>query len=507
MRYLPLPLLFLLTAPASAQDKGRPPEALARIVAPFVDDMTTIVVHADVARLKVEPFFKLLEDMGVKDRDFEKAQAFIGMARDAFLKAGGRDLFVVWNWDAVRPNEDFLLVIPAAEKGAAAEVADFLEKLPGMKVQVQGDVTLVSTARHLERLKSIKAKERPDLVKAFAAFAEDAGKAIILPAPIVVRGFVEAYPTLPPKLARMQTRELARSLQWAGLGLRSDPKLEATWRLQATDEMGAQAWLEVINAVLDLPLDHPETKLHFPHYPKVREKLAPKVLKDQLVLPLQEDFIKGVLVDAGKAAKAGAGRAQSVNNMKQLAIAFHSYHDSFKSFPPAFSTDAKGKALLSWRVHLLPYLDQEDLYKEFKLDEPWDSEHNKKLIDKMPALFRSPLLPDLARGKTVYLVPTGAKTIFEGNKGLHLLKIPDGTANTILLLEAAGKQAVFWTQPADFPINQKDLLAGLVQPEMKGFHAAFADGSVRWISSSVDQKSLRAALTVDDGMPLKLDPK
>src|SRR5262245_8818113 len=100
MRYLSLVFLCLTVAPATAQEKGRSPEALARIVAPFVDDMTTLVVHVDVSRLKIDPFFKLLDNAGVKDRDLDRAQAVAAAVSDSFLKAGGRDLFVVWNWDA-----------------------------------------------------------------------------------------------------------------------------------------------------------------------------------------------------------------------------------------------------------------------------------------------------------------------------------------------------------------------------------------------------------------------
>ena len=85
-----------------------------------------------------------------------------------------------------------------------------------------------------------------------------------------------------------------------------------------------------------------------------------------------------------------ARRAQSMNNLKQFALAMHNYHDTNGKFPAASSFDKDGKPLLSWRVHVLPYLEQAELYKQFHLDEPWDSEHNKKLIEKMPNVLASP---------------------------------------------------------------------------------------------------------------------
>ncbi|MBC7820403.1 MAG: DUF1559 domain-containing protein, partial [Planctomycetaceae bacterium] len=128
-----------------------------------------------------------------------------------------------------------------------------------------------------------------------------------------------------------------------------------------------------------------------------------------------------LLLPAVQQAREAARRAQSKNNLKQIAIAMHNYHDVTKAFPPAANVDAKGKKLLSWRVHILPYVDQAPLYKQFHLDEPWDSEHNKQFIKQIPPVYVQPTHADLAKdGKTVYLVPTGEGTAFEGDTGLGM---------------------------------------------------------------------------------------
>src|SRR5439155_8430347 len=123
-------------------------------------------------------------------------------------------------------------------------------------------------------------------------------------------------------------------------------------------------------------------KRSLPGLEKLIPTLTPKVEGDRLTVAVGEDspvVVQGLATLAAQ-VRAAAGRNQSMNNLKQIALAFHNYLDVNKAFPASTSKD--GKPLLSWRVHILPYLEQDGLYKQFKLDEPWDSEHNKALIAK-----------------------------------------------------------------------------------------------------------------------------
>ncbi len=127
-----------------------------------------------------------------------------------------------------------------------------------------------------------------------------------------------------------------------------------------------------------------------------------------------------------------------MNNLKQIGLAMHNYHATNGSFPPAYTVDKDGKPLLSWRVLILPFLEQEALYKEFHLDEPWDSPHNKPLIERMPTSYVCPSESDrrVDRGKTTYLTPRGKATIFPGPEGIKIQKITDGSSNTIFAVDA-----------------------------------------------------------------------
>ncbi|MFY9251967.1 MAG: DUF1559 domain-containing protein [Fuerstiella sp.] len=198
-------------------------------------------------------------------------------------------------------------------------------------------------------------------------------------------------------------------------------------------------------------------------------------------------------------AQSAATRTQSKNNLKNIALAMHNFHDVHGRFPNAAPVDEQsGKKLLSWRVHLLRYLGHNDLYLKFAIDEPWDSPTNKALIDQMPDIYKSPKL-SLANGMTVYQVPVGPGTAFEDGKGHAMREFSDGTSNTLLVLEVSRERAVVWTQPEDFTPNSSNPLAGLGGVEENGFQAAWTDGSTRFIPMSVPPETLKALFTRNRG--------
>jgi hypothetical protein len=188
----------------------------------------------------------------------------------------------------------------------------------------------------------------------------------------------------------------------------------------------------------------------------------------------------------------------SANNLKRIGLACHHYLDKHKTFPAAAIYDPQGKPLLSWRVAILPYLGDKEkaLYKEFKLDEPWDSAHNKKLLDRMPDVYRSPAAKGMTN-QTPYQVLTGPNTVFAGTKGMRLFAITDGTSNTILAVEAT--PTVPWTKPADVAYDAKKPLPKFGGVARSGFTVLWCDGSTLVVRPDFDEQTFRDAVTPQGG--------
>lgn len=203
---------------------------------------------------------------------------------------------------------------------------------------------------------------------------------------------------------------------------------------------------------------------------------------------------------------------ESTLNLKRIGLAMHNHHDTFQSFPAGYSADKDGKPLLSWRVCLLPFLEKVELYNEFHLDEPWDSPHNRKLIEKMPDVYRAQGSKSKP-GMTNYLGVSGADGIFvrprpgehpNNRLGTSMRRITDGTSNTIMVVEVADESAVIWTKPGDFAPKKDKPLQGLVGLRPGGFLAGFADGSVRFIADSNEADVLKALFTKSGGEAVKV---
>jgi hypothetical protein len=219
-------------------------------------------------------------------------------------------------------------------------------------------------------------------------------------------------------------------------------------------------------------------------------------------------------------APSGSDKKVAVNRLKQIGLALHNYHDSMGTFPAGY-VGPDGKPGLSWRVAILPYIEEGTLHREFKLNEPWDSEHNKKLLHRMPQVYEIPGTI-ISNGKTFYRSfvgpnafipgpPPGVKVPMSssvpGNPngspihGRRITSISDGTSNTLMVAEAV--EGVEWTKPDDLPFTDGFGTPGPL-PRLgghfeDGFHALFCDGSVRFFRNDVNEQVLRALISVAGG--------
>ncbi len=204
--------------------------------------------------------------------------------------------------------------------------------------------------------------------------------------------------------------------------------------------------------------------------------------------------ITGAVKQSIMEAHVAALRTQQMYNMHQIGVAMFIYEQAHRSFLPAV-VEKDGKPLLSWRVAILPYVEGDALYKQFHLDEPWNSPHNLEVAKTVPAVFQTPGIP--SDGKTRIMVFTGKGAAFDGGKKIQMMDIRDGPSQTILCVEAGPDKAVPWTKPEDLPFDPENPLAALGAVSPKGFLVVFFDGSVHQLK--VDNQTLKALITPDGG--------
>jgi type II secretory pathway pseudopilin PulG len=215
-----------------------------------------------------------------------------------------------------------------------------------------------------------------------------------------------------------------------------------------------------------------------------------------VVLMCVPGILIALLLPAVQAAREAARRSQSTNNMKQIAIALHNYHDTYNEFPPAIVTDANGQPLYSGRVLLLPFLEQAALFDSFDRDAAWDSPQNIGLSQATIPTFIDPSSPTQS-GQSNYTFVTGPGSLFEQGVKIRMQDITDGTSNTLAFIEWKGNGAS-WAAPDGIDISQ--LGGGLPPGNHPGGNViGMADGSVRFMSQQVDPNLLKAMGTRNGG--------
>ena len=192
-------------------------------------------------------------------------------------------------------------------------------------------------------------------------------------------------------------------------------------------------------------------------------------------------------------------RTQTISRLKQVVTGLLQYEAAKGEFPPAAIMTADGKPGLSWRVAILPMIEQEALYRQFKLDEPWDSDHNKALVAQMPSIYESPG-SDVAKGYTNYLAVVSTDTIIaSGDRGTKMRSIRDGTSSTIMVVEVDDSYATIWTKPEDYPWDKSKPAYGLGNIWTGSFIAAFGDASVKRVELKGGSEQLNAYFSTNAG--------
>ncbi len=498
-------LVSLVAAPVWAQAaESGVPAARVKLIAPFLGEQTVGVVYVDLTRVNLEPLrealVKLVPDA---EKEITQSAAVASAAIEQFVGAGIRGFYAVGMVTApLSPYDYGFFVVPLAPGTDEAALVQLIrQRGPWRDIQSKrvGPVLVLGSSTMLAQLDAMKPTAGPEWERAFAAAGDATVRGVFVMPATTRRALEEMMPVLPESVGGGPSSVVTHGVLWAAVGANLSEKTTLRVVVQSQDSVAAEALLQLVHRAAER---HEQVVKTVPGLEKLLQALMPKQEGDRLVLDAREDVLGALAeatVPAVTAARESAQRVQSMNHMKQLGLAMHNYHEVKKTFPPAASRDAQGKPLLSWRVHILPYLEEPGLYEQFHLDEPWDSPHNKALLAQMPQVFRSPASKSRKPGYTNYVVPVGPGTVFEGPEGRSFRDIRDGTSNTIMILEVDDAHAVPWTKPDDWTYDRENPTSGLGGLYPHVFHAALCDGSIHALALEVDPEVLRRLLECNDG--------
>jgi prepilin-type processing-associated H-X9-DG protein len=201
-----------------------------------------------------------------------------------------------------------------------------------------------------------------------------------------------------------------------------------------------------------------------------------------------------------------ARRAQCTNNLKQIGLALYNYEQTYKALPPAYTVDARGRPLHSWRTLILPFLEQQSLYDTIDLTKPWNDQANTGAAMAQILTYRCPSAELKEDQTTTYLAIASPKAALRPGTPRPLAEITDGTDRTLLVVEVPAAQAVPWMAPIDTSeVAVLAMATSKAHSHPGGFNAALADGSVRFLKATIPPGVLRALMTVAGGEDISSD--
>ena len=207
-------------------------------------------------------------------------------------------------------------------------------------------------------------------------------------------------------------------------------------------------------------------------------------------------ILTALFLPATRTPREASRRSQCKNNLKQIGIALHNYHEDHGAFPPAYTMDANGQPLHSWRTLILPYLDQKGLYEIIDLSKPWNDPANAEAFATHMTVYVCPST-DVPEGHTTYQAMVGPECAFRPTEPQRFQDMKDGSSNTVLVMETSRAAAVHWMDPRD---SARQFFLSPSQETMLdhtgGFHTLLGDGTVRFITENVSIETRKALSTI-----------
>jgi Protein of unknown function (DUF1559) len=493
--------LFILTLAQNPAPLANDPQVNS--VAPFVGADVFAVVQIDLTRMNAPDVAAQLFANLPPEVLADTRTATLKLIDDLH-RAGARELDLLYSITDM-PGSPFAVVplSEGADAGAIGAIFATTGKGSGSRYPASATVhsaVVAGSQTAVARVRAEKSTARPELSAALTAFGEKSliARVLLVPSQDTRRVLEEMVPTFPLDLGGGPVTDLTRGVLWAAVGLDGGQK---PWLVLVVETPNADASRTVVRLGENLIAylrKSPAVENMIPGLAKLLPEIKPEIAGNRITFKLEAQRAAALVDGVLAPVRSSAMFRQCINNEKHLGLAFHRYHQRHNTFPPAYSSTKDGKPLLSWRVLILPFLDENALYQQFHLDEAWDSPHNRALIARMPADYHCPFEGHdmAAAGKTRYLAPRGAGTILRGADPVSYRAITDGTSNTILAIDASDDQAVSWTEPRDLDVDLPLAVEQFLKtPAHHGRVALFADGAVRTLRESIAPATLRMLFT------------
>ncbi len=513
-------LLFSLATLASKATAQNVIEKHADVLSTYVTDDVVAVVYLDLEHLdleqaidagdaigfsKKELFYKLINATPQINGEIAKLKSAGVTAAFGLLRMSDLDTMDSTSW--VFPvnsgkSESAAAVIKGLEFGELPNPFSMVESVPGV-------VLACGNENQMACLKQDAPTDKRSLSSAAEGLGASSIGLVVIGSKDSRRAIRELLPPLPAPFTAMTGGLLADQTKWFGVSLSLNKDIGARVVVEANDEAAAKQYSALASDAMKLVMSVPGSDDYVPADLKstLLEGLTPEQSGSRVVISTERlmadrDRLTKILSPAIKSARILAAENQQRNTLRQFALACHNYESAHKHFPTQASTDDNGQPLLSWRVQILPFINQNELWKEFHLDEPWDSEHNLKLVKKMPTIFKDAgpnAFQNNQDGKTIYLGAAGEGMMFNGATEITFGDMKDGSSNTILIAAVAAEHAVPWTKPVDWQVDLKNPTAQLIEGKRTHVRVAIGDGSVQALRLNMSVKNWVGLLTFDGG--------
>ncbi len=516
IRFIAVFLLVLFPVAASQRcARAQAPTTVApadsRTIEQLLNPTTIVVAQFDLKKLNLPT---ALQDSVSKDASIAPLLQWLESWRATLEPVSGERIYMAVDVPAsiTQPPIRFI-----AKKPAQADLRKLNEQLARFRfspIVEKGEFIVTSPTGNLAQSEknAITSETLPGartaIPEALATVAGMPVQILVLPPDYLWATYRDLMPRLPESLGGAPTGVVIDGVQWASLGF--DPaSMKAKITVQSNSPAAAAALAAELPKMVQLASQNIPSEAAKGIAKSIVQSAKPVVKKDRIEIEFSDlqdlNAASSTVAKIINAIVDPLNTREKMNRFKQLALGVHNYESASQALPPnKDARNADGSSNFSWRVHILPYIGEAKLYAEFKLDQPWDSEHNQELLAKMPDVYSAypvqAFAPaSLRPGYTTIVAPVGEGTIFGGKKPVRFSDITDGTSNTILFVEVKPDRAVPWTAPLEYEFNTKDPAAGLAVGADGQFLTVLGDGSVQLLPGNLPKETLNHLFQMNDG--------